>query len=240
MRILIAGPAKAGNVWAKCMIAHALGLRPLATTELPEGPRFPELKEWLDAGKFPDETIFHQHYAYLPELADKVDAVPAHLVTVVRDPYDAFVSAYYSVQTVSGRRPGRSKRTSAILNAPLDSDAIYEHLRSGGWSQNMKRASEWIQSGRSTIVRYEGLHNDPVAELQRVAEAVGRPVAEDKLIEAIDGCSADRMRQQGGATAKHVRSAKVGDSREKLNDKHLAIFRELHSDLIRSMGYDVR
>ena len=38
----------------------------------------------------------------------------------------------------------------------------------------------------------------------------------------------------------HVRTAKVGDSVEKLTEAQLAIFRERHADLIRSLGYEVR
>lgn len=240
MRIMIAGPAKAGNVWTKCMIADCYGLRSLPKPEIPEGVALPELKHWLEAGKFPDNSIFHQHYRYSADLADMVAAVPAHLVTVVRDPYDSFVSAYYSIQTEAGKRRGTNRRISAMMNEPLDSEVIYKHLRTGGFEQNMMRASEWVRSGRSTIIRYEGLHGDPVAELQRLADEIGHPVPAAKLASAIETCSAENMRKMGGKIATHVRSAKVGDSREKLNDTHLAIFRELHADLIRSMGYDIR
>jgi hypothetical protein len=48
------------------------------------------------------------------------------------------------------------------------------------------------------------------------------------------------MRKQGGGKSKHVRAAKIGDSREKLNDEHLAIFRERYADMIRALGYEVR
>jgi hypothetical protein len=44
----------------------------------------------------------------------------------------------------------------------------------------------------------------------------------------------------GGEKSKHVRTAKVGDSREKLNDEHLAIFRDKYADMIRTLGYEVR
>jgi hypothetical protein len=37
-----------------------------------------------------------------------------------------------------------------------------------------------------------------------------------------------------------VRAAKVGDSREKLNEEHLAVFREKYADMIRALGYEVR
>ena len=36
------------------------------------------------------------------------------------------------------------------------------------------------------------------------------------------------------------RAAKVGDSREKLGEPHLRIFREQYGDLVTSLGYEVR
>ena len=57
---------------------------------------------------------------------------------------------------------------------------------------------------------------------------------------ALETCSAENMRKMGGERSKHVRAAKVGDSREKLSEEHLAIFREKYADMIRALGYEVR
>jgi hypothetical protein len=239
MRVLIAGPAKTGNEWSKCMIGSIYGLRPLDGTRIPEGAKLVDLRRWIRAGGFPDNSIFHQHFRYSNELADLVESVPAHLVTVVRDPYDTFVSTYFSVQRREGNIANRSRQMYAILDKPLDSPEIYNYLRSGGFRQSMLRAREWIQSGRSIILRYEALHADPVAELSRLTNAI-QPVPEERILRAIDGCSAENMRKQGPKIAAHVRVAKVGDSRERLTEEHLAIFRDLHADVIREMGYEVR
>jgi hypothetical protein len=40
--------------------------------------------------------------------------------------------------------------------------------------------------------------------------------------------------------SQHVRTAKVGDSRGKLGEVHLQIFRDRHADLLSSLGYEVR
>ena len=48
------------------------------------------------------------------------------------------------------------------------------------------------------------------------------------------------MRKMGGEHSKHVRAAKVGDSREKLTEEHLAVFREKYADMIHALGYEVR
>lgn len=239
MRIVIAGPPKAGNVWLKCLLAHIFDLRQLTSKETPTRPQFHLFKQWAEQGRFPDGTIFHQHYDYSDDLAAAIAAVPAHIVTIVRDPYDAFVSAYYNLQKhlEDGLRQGR--RTDIMLGKPLSHPDVLAYLRNGGFRGNMTRAKEWMHSGRTIVVRYEGLHADPLAELTRVADAI-QPVPRETIQQAIDACSAETMRRQGGARAGHVRTARVGDSKQQLSEEHLAIFRDKHGDLIRSLGYEVR
>ena len=103
----------------------------------------------------------------------------------------------------------------------------------------MRRAKEWLESGRTLVVRYERLHSDPIEEL--------RPVT-DRSSRCRTSASPPRWRAAAPTTcarwvverSKHVRAAKVGDSREKLNDEHLAVFREKYADMIRALGYEVR
>lgn len=239
MRIVIAGPPKAGNVWLKCLLGHIYDLRPLTPKETPDRPRAGLFKAWAGDGGFPDGTIFHQHYDYSDDLVDAFDAAEAHTVTIVRDPYDTFVSSYFTVQQHADTDFRKNRRTDVLLNKPLDHPDVLAYLREGGFRNNMLRAQEWIQSGRTVVVRYEGLHRDPLAEISRVANELGN-VPNERIERAIATCSAENMRKMGGGTSKHVRAAKVGDSRERLNDEHLAIFRDQHADLIRSLGYDVR
>jgi hypothetical protein len=239
VRIIIAGPPKAGNVWLKCILAHIYDLRPLANRETPQRPQLHLFREWVAAGSFPDGTIFHQHYDYSPELADVIDSVPAHTVTIIRDPYDGFVSSYFTIQQHKddGLRSGR--RTDVIVGKPLSDPDVIAYLRNGGFRNNMRRAKEWLESGRTLVVRYEKLHSDPVAELRAITDQIA-PVPDEKIATAVDACSADKMRKMGGERSKHVRAAKVGDSREKLTAEHLAVFREKYADMIRALGYEVR
>lgn len=239
MRIVIAGPPKAGNVWLKCILGNLYDLRPLSPKETPARPQLPLFAAWAEAGGFGDGTIFHQHYDYSDELADAFAAAGAQTVTIIRDPYDTFVSSYFTIQQHADDDLRQNRRTDVLLNKPLDHPDVLRYLQEGGFRNNMLRAKEWIESGRTTVVRYEGLHGDPVAELSRVAAELG-DVPTEKIEHAVEVCSAENMRKMGGGKSKHVRAAKVGDSRERLNDEHLAIFRDQHGDLIRSLGYEVR
>jgi hypothetical protein len=239
VRIIIAGPPKAGNVWLKCLLSGIYGLRPLTTQETPQRPQFEHLQAWLNEGNFPDGTIFHQHYDYSDELADLIDAVPAHTVTIIRDPYDGFVSAYFTIQEHQDTGKRRGRRRDAISGKSLSDPGVIDYLRNGGFRNNMRRAKEWLESGRTLVVRYERLHSDPIAELRSVTDKI-QPVPDERIAGALAACSADNMRNLGGGKSKHVRAAIVGDSREKLNEEHLAVFRERYADMIRALGYEVR
>ena len=56
----------------------------------------------------------------------------------------------------------------------------------------------------------------------------------------MEACNAENMRSMSQRMAKHVRSAKVGDSRGKRTEEHLRIFREQYGDLITALNYEVR
>jgi hypothetical protein len=83
------------------------------------------------------------------------------------------------------------------------------------------------------------LHHQPVAALTRVTEKMA-PVEVGQIEVAIEACRAENMRQKSAVMAWNVRAAKVGDSRQRLTEAHLAIFRERYADQIRSLGYEVR
>ena len=239
MRIVIAGPPKTGNMWLKCLLGRAYGLRWLRAFETPESPDFPSLRTWLAAGRFPDGTIFHQHYDFSAELADALDAVPARLVTIVRDPYDAFVSTYYTLQQHAAENNQKGRKFTELMGKPLDDPAVVEFLRRGGYWNNLQKARDWSSSGRAVVLRYEDLSRDPLTALRRATAQIA-PLDEDRLQIAIDYCRADRMRQRTKGGSKHVRQATVGDSVRQLSSEHFDAFREAYADLITELGYQVR
>ena len=226
-------------MWLKCLLGRAYGLRWLKPFETPERADLPVLTSWLAAQRFPDGTIFHQHYDYAPEVADALDAVPAHLVTIVRDPYDAFVSTYYTLQQHSAENNKKGRKFTELMGKPLDDPAVIEFLRRGGYRNNLEKARAWANSGRAVVLRYEHLIQDPLAELRRATERIA-PVSVESLETAIDFCRADRMRQRTKGGSKHVRTATVGDSERQLTADHLEAFREAYADIIAELGYSVR
>jgi hypothetical protein len=239
VRVAIFSAPKAGNHWIKCLLSQVYDLAWLGGEAKPDVT--PEdFQAWVAAGEFPDGTIFHQHCRYTPAVADAVAAAPAHLVTIVRDPYDAFVSLYYWAQEKRerGLTHGRTRPRDAVVGKPLDHPDVLSYLGKS-YGVNLDKALGWLQSGRAIPVRYEALHADPVAALTEVTEQIA-PVAPERILAAIDACKPDKMRQMDPKLVWHVRSAKVGDSRERLSEPHYAVFRERFGDQIRALGYPVR
>jgi hypothetical protein len=206
---------------------------------MPDRADLPSLASWLASGGFPDETIFHQHYDYAPELADALDAVPANLVTIIRDPYDAFVSTYYTLQLHAAEENRKGRKLTELMGKPLDDPTVIEFLRHGGYRNNLEKARDWAASGRAVVLRYENLSRDPLAELGRATAKIG-PISADRLETAIDYCRADRMRQRTKGGSKHVRAATVGDSVRQLTPAHLEAFRVAYADIVEELGYPVR
>jgi hypothetical protein len=242
MRIVIAAPPKAGNSWVKCLLASMYELTGLRGEQTPEAPTIEAFRSWAEAGAFPDDSIFHQHYHYSAELARTVAAVPAQLVTIIRDPYDAIVSLYFFVQTQAADDSRRDRlqrmRSNPIAGKPIDDPLTISYL-DDALGPYLDRARDWIESGQSVVLRYEELHRDPQAELTRAANQI-RPLPGDRIAGAITACAADAMRSSQPGLHKRIRTATVGDWRNHLTEAHLSRFRERYAEQIRAIGYEVQ
>lgn len=239
MRIAVISPPKSGNIWLKCLLSSIYGLEWLIREDK-ESTNPKRFQAWVDRGGFRDGTIFHQHCHYSDALCDILDAVPAHIVTIVRDPYDVFASLfhYVNVRAQVGTLQAQSRPRDTLAGKPIDHPDVLAFL-ADGFGANLRRAEGWLHSGRAHVVRYEGLHRDPVAELRAVTDRI-EPVSDARIADAVDRCRAENMRAANERWARHVRAATVGDSRKHLSQDHLDIFRERHAQAIRSLGYDVR
>jgi hypothetical protein len=249
MRIVVVSSPRSGNHWIECLLGAIYGLSGLGGRAKPDDTKPAVFREWVRNGGFPDDTVFHLHCRYRSKICDAFEATPAHVVTIVRDPYDAFVSRYYWTQeqhlwlqqreqsdlAKADRRPRRR-----MVGKPLDDPEVLAFLADpNGFGSHLTTANNWLHSGRAVVVRYEDLHRDPVEALTRVTQNLA-PADRSRIESAIAWCTAENMRARAKTKPWNVRVAKVGDSRERLGEAHLAIFRERYADLVRSLGYDVR
>lgn len=243
MRIVITSPPKMGNKWLKCLLGTIYDLSWLVGDDTPD-TKPNRFQQWVAEGNFTEDSIFHQHCRYTTKLCDVVDAIPAHLVTIIRDPYDSFVSMYYWLQSraeydkARGKVRAKERPRDQMIGKPIDDPAVLEFL-STDFGEYLNRANDWLHSGRAVTTRYEALHRDPVAELTRMTDQIA-PVDRAKIEQAVEACSADKMRAISKKMATHIRTATVGDSKQRLSEAHYEIYRRQYGDIVRSLGYDVR
>jgi hypothetical protein len=234
MRILLAGLAKTGNVWVEQILASAYDLNLLASAP-PANPV--AFQRFVAAGEFPDDTVFHQHFAPSALLLKAAAAIDCHLVSAIRNPYDVFVSLYHYAQRFSDgfRRAGGGGVI--LIDKPIDDPDVLDFLRYDFGNQ-LDMALRWVRSDRSIIVRYEDLHTDPVPTVRRLTNQI-RPVSDERIEQAIAAAGADLLRRRDEHFAKHIRAATVGDWKNHLSEVHLEVFRSRHADVICHLGYEV-
>ncbi len=242
MRIMIAAPPKAGNSWLKCLMATIYNLEWLTGADIPPSKDPADFKAWIERGGFRDQSVFHLHYDYSDQICDLADAVPARIATVIRDPYDQFVSLYYFVQAQADNEnraaKGKTRAADVMIDRPLDHPDVLDFL-ADGFRVDLVKGIQWLESGRSVVVRYEELHHDPLAALTRATEQI-EPVDPDRITKAIEACQAQNLLRARKGLRRRIRSATVGDWRNHLAEEHLAIFRDRHAGLVRQLGYEVR
>ncbi len=217
-------------------------LRRLGGKRKPDDTKPAIFREWAHQGGFPDNTLFHLHCRYRPEFSDAIEATPAHVVTIVRDPYDAFVSRYYWTQQQLPKDMAKAEHRprQRMVGKPIDDPEVLAFLAdANGFGSHLVTANDWLHSGRAAVVRYEELHRDPVAALKDLTDRLV-PTDRSRIDAALERCSAENMRARAKKKPWNIRVAKVGDSKDQLGEAHLAIFRDQYSELIRALGYDVR
>lgn len=241
MRILIVAPPKTGNSWLKCLFSSIYDLDWLTADRVPGGTKLSGFEEWLASGGFPDNAVFHHHYDYAPELVALAAAQSIHLATILRDPYDMFVSRYFFAQAQADNDKRAEKKVDRspdiMVGKAIDDPTVLTYL-ADSYGTQMQKGIDWLQSGASVVVRYEGLVDDPVSELTRATDQI-EPVAADRITTAIETCQAENLLRSRKGLRRRIRAATSGDWQNHLTAPHLDIFREHHADRVRALGYDL-
>jgi hypothetical protein len=188
VRILVVSPPRSGIHWVECLLGTTYELKSVGDSKKPEATTRQAVRAWVQGGGFHDGWIVHMHRGFSSGFCDAIEAAPAHLVTVVRDPYDAFVSRYYWTQR---RRPANQEKAErrprqGMVGKPLDDPAVLAYVADPkGFGSHLIAANEWLHSGRAIVVRYEDLHHQPVAALTQVTAQIA-PVERRRIEAAIE------------------------------------------------------
>lgn len=208
--VWLASHPKSGSTWLRFQLHHLLHGPPASSAAVNRG--MPSLHD--------DDPAFWREALDLGGIVLSHKARDAHLerlpagdgtILLVRHPADAVLSdaRFFALTQLDdfvrsrGRAPAEATDADAqhlvglYLNSLLQSGSVPKQRRLGfgSWGEH---ATSWIAGTRGhpgVVVRYEDLKRDPVAELRRIGQFLGRPVSAASLRAAVAGSDLSSMKQ---------------------------------------------
>lgn len=240
MRIFIAGQPKTGNVWVRKIFSVMYDLEDLneSIKKVPETEI--QFEQFVRRGAFKENAIMHQHLYPKPELLEAAESIDCHLISMLRNPYDAFVSFYFYINKFAERftdtPPG------ILIDKSIDHPDVIAFIKES-YCEHLTMSWQWLCSDKSLIIRYEDLLNNSYAIIKAVSEKIypipDKSIHDRRITYALNECKAEKMKAKGGWLSDHIRSATTGNWKEHLTEVHLQVFRAHYADLIEKLGYEV-
>ncbi len=171
------------------------------------------------------------------------------IVYIVRDPRDVAVSNYHWEM-----KKGSFPETFSLEQfVPRWMDASY-WTRLGSWEDHV---TSWLSTRQKAhsfvLIRYEDLQSDPITELARIARLLDINAKEDRLSQAVEMSSADRMRrlesEQGAKWVQtkytrqdkpFVRKGGSGGWQAVLPSSSVALIEQRWGHLMKTLGYELK
>jgi hypothetical protein len=214
--VLLASYPKSGNTWLRFILANlskSLGGHETPVDfhgigrYVPEIRRNRSLEGRIETAGFP--LFLKTHFPYIPAFGHYRSLV------VIRDPADTLVSYYRHLSGAAGKR--------------LPDLPVFAHH----WRYGCGAWGEWYEGWvdrADHVIRYEGLLQDPAAEIGAALDALGVELPGDLIDVAVERSSKDRMksaqRERGDPNLRNpdyqfVGKARTGWSRELLDEEQL-------------------
>jgi hypothetical protein len=239
--ILLASYPKSGNTWTRFLIANLV----FADQEI----GFGNLHKFVldhqvtvkrDFDRAPRPRIVKTHGSFDPRYR--------RVLYIVRDPRDVALSQYHYLRKL--RR---------IDDAFPIEDFVERFLTGelkrfpGSWGENV---GSWLATRARhpgfLLLRYEDLLSDTARELARVAAFAGLPATSERIAQAVERSSADKMRESEKAQGQRsslikgsrndiafVRAAKSGGWRTGLPEPLVARIEGAWGDIMACLGYEL-
>jgi LPS sulfotransferase NodH len=160
----------------------------------------------------------------------------SHLVFLLRDGrdvVDSWLSAY--------QEDSWAQQEGAF---PLAAEGRESFIRwqASVWSyrtQAVSRAFARHDPARRVLVRYEDLREDPVRELGRICEAIGKAPDFERLATIAEAHDFDRVPTWDKGDAEEIRAASPGGWRQNLSPAEQRVMTEALGDTLISFGYPI-
>ena len=158
------------------------------------------------------------------------EALPdSRLICLVRDPRDVVASALASGRDGGWREKARNRR-----GAAPETDLSAEKW-AGIVTQQMGNAVVAYHShaGPKSLVRYEDLRTDPLAQMSRLHAELGITAQEVAIERAVEKCSWEAIPEENKGPDKFYRKATPGSWREDLTSEEAQVVESATAPLLR-------
>ena len=176
---------RSGNTWTRFLIANLV---------YPEqNPDFTNIERLIpDTSSKSSRGLRNTPRPRLIKSHDYFDPRYPKTIYIVRDPRDVALSYYDYHRRNSFINDGVS------LQKFVD-DFVAGRLISAGWGTWGENVASWVYTRGTSpsflLLRYKDLHNNPEAQLERVAEFLGIAADSARFSAAVESCAASRMRK---------------------------------------------
>ena len=196
---------------------------------------YPRSREELEA--LPSPRVFKSHMPASMALGGDPSAAPCKHVYIARNPKDVCLS-YFHFETGkawSGKfQPPWERWLEFFLDGRIQRGSWFDHVR--GW---------WELRGSPNIhfLTYEGLLDDPVGEIERLAVFLGRPISAELAAAIRERTQFDNMKSNSFSNLGEIaelgdffRKGKVGSWREQFTAEQSEAFDRAVAERLGSSG----
>lgn len=235
--VLIVSYPKSGNTWVRFLIGNLLHEDPVTFANVEQKiPSLYSSNELLQHTPRPRYLKSHEYF----------DPRYKTVIYIVRDPRDVAISYYHfwvKVGLIEEDYP-IDDYISRFANGELDGF--------GSWRENV---GSWLGTRENDpgflFLRYEDLLDDPVRELRKVANFLSIRTSYERLNEAIELSSADRMRKserehdweaikESRKDKSFVRTAQAGGWQNDLPEASVVLIEKLWGRMMERLGYQLQ
>jgi hypothetical protein len=231
---------KSGNTWTRFLIGNLLSPeQPVSFKNLHQLVPDPEGTSKRDFDRMPRPRVIKSHECFEPRYP--------RVIYIVRDPRDVAVSQYHY------HRKCRKIEDGYPMEKFVARFLAGQTCPHGSWGENV---STWLLARRNDprflLVRYEDMIADTPRELARIASFLGIPATPERIAQAAERSSADRMRKleqaqshlstltkDGRRDLPFVRAAGSGGWSASLPEALVVEIETAWGSLMRYLGYEL-
>jgi hypothetical protein len=186
----------------------------------------------------PERSILQIHWPRRSSFAQRLDDHGFQIVALARHPLDVLISLlHFSLHHSTARwLEGEAGNESSILGAMPGSAAFQDYARGPRAAALLDVTRQWWRAAGSYRLHFEGLVEDPRAQLEALVEHLGFE-PRSSLASAIESTSLDKLRAFTQAP-QHFWQGQPGLWRRLLTAADAAAIHSAHEDLFAELGYE--